>query len=144
MNFLVPLVTAAILVCCGEAQAEEYSPADDPDAVYISETARGHEHYVLIDTVNALQNLRMFWAVNDMAKDAETEAAYSMAFVHIDCQQKTFGILKLLTYDKERNVLNSREFDSSLSPIVPNSLADGLQEFVCDDVFVDVLRKAKQ
>lgn len=123
MRKVLGLAVGAAMMAAGPVQAAEwwYVLTSSTDEIYFVDAA----------TIRSSGNIRTFWTQN-VNKTLVKGAKYSKDFWEYDCIKRTSKPLSFVDISENGEIVRSNTFSlASENPIVPDSVAEGLLDFVC-------------
>jgi hypothetical protein len=91
-------------------------------------------YYINKDSIDRKDNMVTYWDKNDYKEiQANGGLKYksSSSFIHINCEEKTWGFTKVVNYDSEGKVVSSQDYPLELRPIVSGSRTETWYKLVC-------------
>ena len=108
------------------------STATSENWIYLGPDSNGSDYSIDQDSISSEDGRIEFWSKIDASSDSTVKYREKKTLARIDCKKKRLGTIYSVIYYPNGSSESYGPFDyATLSPIVPGSMGEWMEEFVC-------------
>lgn len=107
---------------------------------YVATTDDGVEFYLYVENSDRfdvglwLKEIKPFKTIkNKQGKNIQSGGGYTLSFITIICDERTFSISKVVKYNIQNKIISNKESMGVLHKIIPGSVMGVVRASVCPD-----------